>query len=253
MAQDPNTPQNTVSPADPGVSVVPSAGVASDPIGNSAIVSPDPSAQTNVVAAHEVEVEGDVQAVPQEGVGLDSSGETQSAPVVAPVLPEQPLPPQEAVVPDIAPESVPPVASGGDDDQSAPVPPSEPVLSDSTATITSPSTETPAEGGDGEKSPLDILEEILAGAEAEKKQVDEEKQKKEAEEAEFQAQLQAKQAEYQVQAEQRLQESQSVVEEAKQQREDVDKQLLEQGKIDQQSTSQGDEFAIHQLEHQKPE
>ncbi len=212
----------------------------------------------NVVHAHEVQVDGDVLAVPQETVGLGdlsasvavnppAVSEPVAMPSIEPVPVVEPIPPVSVAEPSL------PVV---DEDLSPDAKPADSVPADSVVTDTdaSPSADTDTESApDGEKSPLDILEEILAGAEAEKKQVDEEAQKKEQEELAFQAQMDAKTAEFKIEADERLKQSHIAVEQAKQQRTDIDQQLIDQGKLEPQVAIEKDEFSIRQLEHQKPE
>ncbi len=252
-------------------------------VGNTTQPVSDPAP---IVHADEVAVDGDIQAVPQEDFGLATntlpapvaSAEPLQAPpeFVPPSTSQAPLPADEppvAVVPPVAPSVASPTVPDeqtilsdepaplapditeesadvfeGDAVASTPMPTSdEKIGSEETAS------EETTESSSEEKSPLDILEEILAGAEAEKNQVSEEEKKKKDEEAEFQAQLAVKQVEYDQQAQQRLAESATQIEAAKQQRDAVDKDLMEQGKIDAPATHSGVDFTIRQLEHKKPE
>lgn len=108
---------------------------------------------------------------------------------------------------------------------------------------------------DGEKSPLEILEEILAEANSEKtKQTEEEQQKlqKEQEEAKFKAELAAKEAAYRQEASVQMEKTKLDLESAKQQRDQVQEDLTAQGKVSEQTPDVRDEtLAIHQLEHDK--
>lgn len=252
----------------PNIHPTPAQPVASQDSGLLPTPTALPNDPTHIIEAHEVEVDGDVGAVPQESVGL--GGESSFIPPVQPVAPPTLPSASDDVValPEVHVTEEPVVAPAADAsvEQESDTTPAPQLVVDEIAssqeTSDFPSREPASDevsvleestGKDGEKSPLDILEEILAGAEAEKNQADEEKKKKEQEEAAFQAQLDAKKAEYKSQVDVRLMESKQAVQEAKQYREDVDKQLIEQGKLDPKATDQSDEFEIRQLEHQKPE
>lgn len=168
-----------------------------------------------------------------------------------PPIPDTPVPPLEPVVPappDLISESVAEAAPQGD------LKPEEEVLPGSFDLVASPTPDTPsppAAGDVPEKSPLEVLEEILAGAEAEKSAKDQEAEMKKQEEAEFQAQLAAKQEAFKQEAMVRLQEQHVAVEAAEQHRDEVEKQLQKQGKLDPVKTTTDDPFIIRQLEHDK--
>lgn len=101
-----------------------------------------------------------------------------------------------------------------------------------------------------EKSPLEVLEEILAGAEAEKNVQEQEIAKKEQEDAEFAAQLLAKQEAFAQEAEVRMQEQRVAVAQAEEHRDQVEEQLQQQGKLDPVKSTENDPFVIHQLQHE---
>lgn len=111
---------------------------------------------------------------------------------------------------------------------------------------TTPADETKAEGEE-EKSPLEILEEILAGANAEQDTKDKEAAEKEKKEAEEKAAFAAKEAAFAQQTQTKLAETKVKLEEAKVQREKVEQEILvKDGPATQ---AMGDQFAIHQLTH----
>lgn len=101
-----------------------------------------------------------------------------------------------------------------------------------------------------EKSPLDILEEILAGAEAEKKKKEDLEAEKKAQEEQEVAEREAKETAFRAEAEQRLQVEAGKIEEAKQQRQQVEQDLIDQGKVDPNEALSNDALAIRQLQHE---
>lgn len=181
-------------------------------------------------------VDGDVAAVPKETVGLgDDDAQSQSEDS------QQPLEPEELQLP---PEP--------EDPRSPPEPElNEVVVAGDEETQEDESDDGEEKTGESEKSPLEILEEILAGAEAEKSAKDEEENKKKAEEEAYQAEKAAKEAAYQVEATQRIEETTVLLEEAKQQRSATEQDLIQQGKILPTESTEADKFTIHQLEHKK--
>lgn len=105
---------------------------------------------------------------------------------------------------------------------------------------------------DGQESPLDALERILAEANEEKAKEKEEEDKKKKEEEEFKAQMAAKQAAYQQEAQQRIKEQEAALQAATAERQQVEQQLAAQGKADAHTANYVDEqFQINQLKHDK--
>ena len=113
-------------------------------------------------------------------------------------------------------------------------------------------TATREDATNGDKSPLEILEEILAEANTEKSKEDDVKKKKEQEDLEFAQQLAAKEAAFQQEAAAEIEKKRQDVEEAKVRRDDVEADLKAQGKgSDTIPDVTEDTMAIHQLEHDK--
>ncbi len=137
------------------------------------------------------------------------------------------------------------------DIQDVPVaPPTDPLA---VQTDPTESEETPSAAGgdapasDSERSPLDILEEILAGANAEQDLKNKEEEEKARKEAEEKAVFEAKKAQFAQETESKMAGVHTALQEAATLRENVDAQLGEPdsknaGKLD-------DEFAINQLTH----
>lgn len=101
-----------------------------------------------------------------------------------------------------------------------------------------------------EKSPLEVLEEILATADAEKAQKDAKVAEEEAEKARIQAEFAAKEQAFAVEAQQRIEEQKSLLTEASDLRQQVEADLRQQGKIVDLDTSNS-LHAIRQLVHER--
>jgi hypothetical protein len=107
-----------------------------------------------------------------------------------------------------------------------------------------PTEEKPAEG---EKTPLEILEEILASAGAEKELKDKEAAEKQAAAEKEKAEAAAKEAQYRQEAEQKIVavEQDLVTAQQEQAQVDADHPAVPDAVVP-------DQFAIHQLDHQQP-
>jgi len=253
-----------------------------------------PLAQVPTYSAQHVQIEGNVEAVPQETIGLGQAPSTLPvapenlaepvAPGILPipadrlsapaeVFPEDPSAIPDSSVPqqgDVAaepaaqlPSEVAQVAQGAQ----LPQDPSQ--FPQAQQPLTPPAAEG-TEGGESQKTPLEILEEILASAnenptdgapgpdngdsEASKASADAadaDAQATAEEEAQKAAALAAETARYQQEAEQRITLAQQDLQEAAQQRVDVTQQLQSEGKHVGATVSTPEEqvFAIQQLEH----
>lgn len=217
--------------------------------------------------------EQDTSVIPKETVGFDQVEEsatkieepaTQGQPQMeAPPQPQTQLQPEPAPQLEHSPQSEPtpqletiqpPDQPTANSDPPQPEP-SEPSEAPQDTASPAPSSANSEASSDGEKSPLEILEEILAEANSEKtKQTEEEQQKlqKEQEEAKFKAELAAKEAAYRQEASVQMEKTKLDLESAKQQRDQVQEDLTAQGKVSEQTPDVRDEaLAIHQLEHDK--
>lgn len=101
-----------------------------------------------------------------------------------------------------------------------------------------------------EKSPLEVLEEILATADAEKAQKDAKVAEEEAKKARIQAEFAAKEQAFAVEAQQRIEEQKSLLTEASDLRQQVEADLRQLGKIVDLDTSNSP-HAIRQLVHER--
>ncbi len=201
-------------------------------------------------------VQGDTTAVPKETIGFSQVEEPATSTTTTPA--EAPIPPVQAVAPlEDLPSMIPPSSDPG---VATSAPPMDAVQAPVTPLDTLPTltpTQTPAPPSpdaktDSEKSPLEILEEILAEANTEKSKEEDAKQKKEREDKEFAEQMAAKEAAFQQQAALEIDQKRQEVEEAKTRRDDVEADLQAQGKGNDQAPDVTDDaLVIHQLEHDK--
>jgi len=274
--QDQNSPSTaSISPVLPDIA--PPA-PAAPPVTSAAAPTPFPVAQVPTYNAQHVQIEGDVQAVPQENIGLGQEAsaippvpEYQAEVAVPGVLP---VPADRLTAPaEVFPEAPESSQSSESLVVTAPTAP-QPTLDIPSVSpaITDPlidqTAEPPAEGaenGESQKTPLEILEEILAsanenpaegapgagqgGGEADTAAAD--AQALVEEEAKKAAALAAETERYQQEAAQRITLAQQDLQEAAQQRVDVTQQLQSEGKqVGATVTTPEDQaFAIQQLEH----
>jgi len=219
--------------------------------GQAASPSYDPQV---VVAPHEA------AAVPKETIGFSQPEPFQVEPAATPTIAPLPLinetPIPSPVLPPLPEPVLPTVAA----DLPMPLPPqpipnSAPLSDDLPKPISDAvvaSTDAPKPAATGEKSPLEILEEILAEANTEQSKEEDAKKKKEREDREFAEQLAAKEAAFKEQAAIEIDQKRQEVEVAKQRRDDVEADLKSQGRGDDSTPDVNDDaMAIRQLEHDK--
>jgi hypothetical protein len=197
------------------------------------------------VPGHNVATEGDVQAVPKETVGFDLveevPGPLQASDSSLGVPPMPRLPPALPSIPTTV--SQPPVMA--EDPSKSQAPGEFPMPSVTSAEPTQAS-------ADADKSPLEILEEILAEANTEKSKEDEAKKQKEEEKRKFEEEFAAKEAAFQKDAAAQIALKHEELKEASIRREEVEAELTAKGQgNDQASPVVDDKFAINQLEHDK--
>lgn len=110
-----------------------------------------------------------------------------------------------------------------------------------------PEPATEAKPAEGEKSPLEILEEILASAGAEKELKDKEEAQKQAATAKEKAEMAAKEAQYREEAQQKIAVAQQglVTAQQEQQQVDIDHPAVPAAVVP-------DQYAIRQLGHEQP-
>lgn len=231
-----DTPSINTTPPTPNDGVVP-------------VVTPwQASQQRPAFSGDGAAVTGDTTAVPKESVGFAqveaASGASASIPSVPPASPTSPASsPPILPVPPVQPQPV--VQRPSPQPQPSPAAP----VSPPPAVAARPGTP-PAAGSD--KSPLEILEEILAEANSEKSKAAEAEKAKEEEEKKFEAEMAAKEAAFRQEAEVQLTQTKLELEEAKTHRQEVEQELTAQGKgNDQAPTPTDDALVIRQLEHDK--
>ena len=288
--QDQNSPSTTpISSLVPDASLPPVPPTAIPPVG---APTPFPVAQVPTYNAQHVQIEGNVEAVPQENIGLGQEAPVPSAapeyqaeaaiPGIVPApadrlqAPAEVFPMAEPEQTPEAPLSVVPESTSSMEPTpvSVPVPDPEPVLLQPEVGATQQLPETSVEGaenpeaaesGESQKTPLEILEEILAsanenpaegspgadGASGDADKATADAQALAEEEAKQAAALAAETSRYQQEAEQRIVLAQQDIQDAAQQRVDVTQQLQSEGKQvgATVSTPEDQAFAIQQLEH----
>lgn len=243
--------------------------------------APQPDPNAHIFQPTNVHADVDTTAIPRENGWVQPNGQSgaslhPSAPA-APQVVLPPIPPEHPESTVTEPPSPQPMLAATD--QVPPPPPSpsptpipEPtipvqmpeapeipetptaqtVATDSSAQADA-SAQTPAEpltgdapAGGAEKSPLEILEEILASASEEKAAKDKEEAEKKAQEEKEKAEMVAKEEQFRQEAEQKIAATAPALAQAKQQRADVDAQFGT-------ATNDGlpEELQIQQLKHDK--
>ena len=197
-------------------------------------VQPQGVVDPTVIPSTQVVTNGDIAAVPAE----PPNGVPTVLPPIEPnpIPTPQPEPPAPAVSPIQVPSELVSESPVSSDDAS----------SSTDEEKTEEATTESGEGEDGEKSPLEILEDILANASAEKELKDKEEAEAQAKEAQEKAEMAAKEAQFQEEAKQKIGEAQVAVAEAKQFREDVDAKMVDTTKV---SNALADDLVIKQLKH----
>lgn len=225
------------------------------------VVPVEPASSTLVdawvqeVAAPQGQVNPAIPSALPDSQVFSSSSPSELVPPLATQLPQQAPEAQQAVVQDVVRTA--PAFSQEPATTSENSAPSEPSLSDLPLAPSSPPGDAlvgdgnqlgdaPApEGGDDKKTPLEILEEILAGANAEKDLKEKEEAELKAKAEQEAAEFAAKEAAFEEEAKVKLAETSTAIAEAVQHREKVEAELAEKAP----KTDIPESLEIHQLDH----